>query len=117
MKNNIIIIVFIILLVSIGYVVGNFSVKSPVQNNSKLDSLNVILTHRDSIISYKDKQVNILIQSDSIRMNIINKSINQIKNEIKKNSSKTFDVPDSNFQNYIDSLRAKGFYKIQHRGK
>jgi len=114
MKNHIIVIVFIILLISIGYVIGHYSVKSPVQNNSKLDSLNNILTYKDSIISYKDKEVNTLIQSDSIRMNIINKSINQIKNEIKKNSSKTFTVADSNFQQYVDSIRAKGFNKIQH---
>ena len=115
MKNYIFIIVFIIIiLVNIVNLVGYFSVKSPVQNNTKLDSLNNILRYKDSIISYKDKQVNILIQSDSIRMNIINKSINQIKNEIKKNSFKTFDVPDSNFQHYIDSLRTKGFNKIQH---
>ena len=115
MKNYIFIIVFIIIiLVNIFNFVGYFSVKSPVQNNNKLDSLNTILTYRDSIISYKDKQVNSLIQSDSIRMNIINKSINQIKNEIKKNTSKTFNVSDSEFQQYVDSLRTKGFNKIQH---
>lgn len=114
MKNDKIVIGFIILFVSIGYVIGYFSVKSQAQNNTKLDSLNNILTYKDSIISYKDKEVNTLIQSDSIRMNIINKSINQIKNEIKKNSFKTFDVPDSNFQHYVDSLRTKGFNKIQH---
>ena len=115
MKNYIFIIVFIIIiLVNIFNLVGYFFVKSPVQNNNKLDSLNAVLTYKDSIISYKDKEVNTLIQSDSIRMNIINKSINQIKNEIKKNSSKTFTVSDSNFQEYVDSLRAKGFNKIQH---
>jgi len=112
MKNNIIIIAFIILLISISYYIGKGD--KPKQNNNKLDSLNNILTYKDSIISYKDKEVNTLIQSDSIRMNIINKSINQIKNEIKKNSSKTFTIADSNFQQYIDSIRAKGFYKIQH---
>ena len=114
MKNYIFIIVFIILLIGIGFTIGHYSVKVPVQNNNKLDSLNTILTYRDSIISYKDKQVNSLIQSDSIRMNIINKSINQIKNEIKKNTSKTFNVSDSEFQQYVDSLRTKGFNKIQH---
>ncbi|CAB5218569.1 hypothetical protein UFOVP212_48 [uncultured Caudovirales phage] len=114
MKNNTFIIVFIILLIGIGFTIGHYSVKVPEQNNNKLDSLNTILTYKDSIISYKDKQVNSLIQSDSIRMNIINKSINQIKNEIKKNSSKTFNVSDSEFQQYVDSLRTKGFNKIQH---
>ena len=109
-------ILFLILLLIIvcasSYYIGKTDI--PIQHNTNLDSLNAVLLHKDSIINYKDKQVNILIKSDSIRMNIINKSINQIKNEIKKNSFKTFDVSDSNFQQYIDSLRTKGFSKIQH---
>jgi len=116
MKNKLLEILFLLLLLIVlcgsSYYIGKSEI--PIQHNTNLDSLNAVLTYKDSIITYKDKEVNTLIQSDSIRMNIINKSINQIKNEIKKNSSKTFTIADSNFQQYIDSLRTKGFSKIQH---
>lgn len=114
MKTNTYILIVIILYLLFGFSVGYYSFKHPIKTDSNLDSLNKTLMYKDSIISYKDKQVNSLIQSDSIRMNIINKSINQIKYEIKKNSSQVFNVSDSYFQQYVDSLRTKGFNKIQH---
>lgn len=116
MKTKIIdwIVLFLMMLIVLFIFYKICTIKKPIINNNKLDSLNKELLYKDSIINYKDKQVNSLIQSDSIRMNIINKSINQIKNEIKKNSSQVFNVSDSYFQQYVDSLRTKGFNKIQH---
>ena len=82
------------------------------------DSLVNVLKQKDSVLNLKETLYNDKKATDSIQLNLINKTVKKLQHEIKKQSNQVYSTPDSLFQQYIDSIRtAKGFYQIQYNGK
>ena len=93
--------------------------KNPKDENFNLKKMNDSLVHelsvKDSLLEIKEIKYTEESKKDSIKLQSIHNSINNLFHEINKQTRQNYFIPDSMYKFYIDSIRAnKGFYKIQH---
>ena len=114
------IVIVLLLAIVIVFVVYLFINKTQNQpSNFNLKRMNDSLVHelsvKDSLLEIKEIKYTEESKKDSIKLQSIHNSINNLFNEINKQTRKNYFIPDSMYQFYIDSIRTnKGFYEIQH---
>lgn len=91
--------------------IKNFDFNLKKMNDSLVHELSV----KDSLLEIKEAKYIEESKKDSIKLQSIHQSINNLFHEINKQTRQNYFIPDSMYQFYIDSIRTnKGFYKIQH---